>query len=115
MEIRHILEALEQTENGAKKTLAYFEVNDNGSRYYSSPSVLVTILDTGDDKQNDKMARKVAVEQGFRDLNTGFYQLGRYSVADVESQKDEMMARINSLTRIIDIYKNQVVNTATKV
>lgn len=55
-------------------TLAYYNTDDYGRVDSDFPSAIVTVKDSGDPETNDRLARKLGVEAGYRDMNTGFLQ-----------------------------------------
>lgn len=92
-----------------KTIIAYYYTDDYGRFESELPAVTVSIEDTGNDKENDTLARKLGVEAGYPDMNTGFLQ--PQSLDNLEATYLNMRDDANAALRILDAAKSQEVNT----
>ena len=84
-EMRKLMETVRQLGEAGltTRTFAFYEVlDDYGLKTSELPTVVVSVESTGDEKEDEKRARQLGVENGIPDLNTGFLVAKPYYEGD---------------------------------
>ena len=77
---------------------SFYYVDDYGRREQDLPAVVVSVKSTGDDKEDEKTARKFG-QKDWPDLKTGFVEAQKTSPADLDNLVSKAKKRIAEIQK----------------